>query len=79
MTEIRVDTITDTAGTGAPDFVDALQVAGVDMSAVNTFQYYSQDDSPEEIPHNGALWWKTNDAIALIYVNDAWYELVEAT
>ena len=76
MTEVGVDNITDAAGTGAPDFLEDIKLGGTAVASANTFQYFSQADEPEEgTIKDGALWWKSDDEITLLFVNDSWKEL----
>jgi len=74
MTQLKVDTITDAAGTAAPDLEDGLTVNGAALSTVNTAEYYSSGTEPSS-PKDGAIWWDTGNDKVMIYVNDAWYEV----
>ena len=74
MTQLKVDTITDAAGTAAPDLEDGLTINGAALSTVNTAEYYSSGTEPSS-PKNGAIWWDTANDKVMIYVNDAWYEI----
>lgn len=74
MTQLKVDTITDAAGTAAPDLADGLTVNGAALSTVNTAEYYSSGTEPSS-PKNGAIWWDTANDKVMIYVNDAWSEV----
>lgn len=74
MTQLKVDTITDAAGTAAPDLEDGLTINGAALSTVNTAEYYSSGTEPSS-PKDGAIWWDTTNEKVMIYVNDAWYEV----
>ena len=74
MTQLKVDTITDAAGTAAPDLEDGLTINGAALSTINTAEYYSSGTEPSS-PKDGAIWWDTANEKVMIYVNDAWYEV----
>lgn len=74
MTQLKVDTITDAAGTAAPDLEDGLTVNGSALSTVNTAEYYSSGSEPSS-PKDGAIWWDTGNDKVMIYVNDEWREV----
>jgi len=67
MTQIKVDTIADAAGTGAADFADGITVAGGALSALNTAEYYSSASEPTS-PKNGAIWWDTINEKVMVYI-----------
>ena len=67
MTEIRVDTIVDAAGTGAPDFSTAPTVGGVALGSLATSSFTSSGTAPSS-PSNGAVWWDTANSALMIYV-----------
>jgi len=71
MTEIRVDTIVDAAGTGAPNFTTAPTVGGVALGSLATSSFTSSGTAPSS-PSNGAVWWDTANSALMIYVNSAW-------
>ncbi len=71
---LKVDTITNVAGTGAPNATDGVTVGGAALSSVNQMEYTSSANPPDN-PANGAVWWSTGDEQMFLYVNDAWYEL----
>jgi hypothetical protein len=71
MTEIRVDTIVDAAGTGAPNFTTAPTVGGVALGSLATSSFTSSGTAPSS-PSNGAVWWDTTNSALMIYVNSAW-------
>ena len=74
MTQLKVDTITDAAGTAAPDLEDGLTVNGAALSTVNTAEYYSSGTEPSS-PKTGAIWWDTANDKVMIYVDDEWREV----
>jgi len=82
MTQIKVNTITDAAGTGAPDVTDGVTIAGTALSEVNLFQYYAQsvepysEDGATETPNDGAIWWDTTFSKIWIYVDGSFKEVV---
>jgi len=67
MTQIKVDTIADAAGTGATDFADGITIAGGALSALNTAEYYSSASEPTS-PKNGAIWWDTANETVMVYI-----------
>lgn len=71
MTEIRVDTIVDVAGTGAPDFSTAPTVGGVALGSLSTSSFTSSGTEPSS-PSDGAVWWDTTNSALMIYANSAW-------
>lgn len=74
MTQLKVDTITDAAGTAAPDLEDGLTIDGASLSTVNTAEYYSSGTEPSS-PKDGAIWWDTANDKVMIFVNDVWREV----
>ncbi len=71
MTTIKVNDITNIAGTGAPNFSDGIKYNGSALSALNTYEYTSSATEPSN-PNNGALWWDSANSKAKIYVNNSW-------
>lgn len=71
MPSLKVNQITNAAGTGAPDFEDGIRYAGSATSSLNTYQYTESASAPSS-PNNGALWWDTTNAVVKIYANNAW-------
>lgn len=71
MTEIRVDTIVDAAGTGAPNFTTAPTVGGAALGSLATSSFTSSASAPSS-PSNGAVWWDTTNSALMIYANSAW-------
>ena len=78
MTQLKVDTITDAAGTAAPDLEDGLTVNGAALSTVNTAEYYSSATEPSS-PKDGAIWWDTANDKVKIYVNDEFKQVTLGT
>lgn len=68
MTEVRVDNITDAAGTGKPDFEDGITYEGAALSALNTHEYSTSEPAS---PKNGSIWY--DSGTIKIYVNGDWY------
>ena len=71
MPSLKVNQITNAAGTGAPDFEDGIKYAGSATSSLNTYQYTESATEPSS-PNNGALWWDTTNSVVKIYANNAW-------
>ncbi len=78
MTEIRVDTIVDAAGTGAPDFSTAPTVGGVALGSLSTSSFTSSATEPSS-PSDGAVWWDTANSALMIYANSAWQTVTLGT
>jgi len=74
MTQIKVDNITNAAGTGSPDFSDGLTVAGSAISTLNTAEYYETGTEPVS-PKNGAIWKDTANDKLMIYVAGEFKEI----
>lgn len=74
MTQIKVDTVQNAAGTGNPDFADGLTYGGAATSTLNLCEYTSSGTEPSN-PKNGSLWYDTANSKTNIYVNDAWYDV----
>lgn len=71
MTTIKVNDITNVAGTGAPNFSDGIKYNGAALSTLNTYEYTSSATEPSN-PSNGALWWDSTNSLPKIYVNNSW-------
>jgi len=71
---LKVDTVTNVAGTGAPNATDGVTVGGAALSSVNQMEYASSAEPPSN-PANGSVWWSTGDEQMFLYVNDNWYEI----
>lgn len=74
MTQIKVNTITNAAGTGAPNFPDGITINGVALSSLNTMDYYEQGTEPTS-PKDGAVWYDTGTDALKVYLNDTWLEV----
>lgn len=74
---LKVDTVTNVAGTGAPNATDGVTVGGTALSSVTQMEYTSSANPPDN-PANGAVWWSTGDEQMFLYVNDAWYEIASS-
>lgn len=74
MTTIKVDTITNAAGTGAPNIPDGVTIAGTALASVAQMEYTSSATEPTS-PSDGALWWDSANELFKMYVNGAWYEV----
>lgn len=72
MTTLKVNSISNAAGTGRPDFSQGLTVAG--SATIETSEYYSSSSEPSN-PGNGAIWYDTTNSEAKVYTNDDWYTL----
>ena len=78
MTTIKVDTITNAAGSGAPNIPDGVTIGGVALASVNTLEYYAQGTEPAT-PKDGAIWWDTGNDKFFQYMNDVWIEVSYTT
>jgi len=74
MGKIKVDTVTNLAGSGAPNIPDGVTIDGVALASVNKQEHYAQSAEPSS-PANGAVWYDTDDDKAYVYVNSEFYEL----
>ena len=71
MSEIdRIITITDRAGTGAPNFTNGVNFAGSD-SGINPFTHTEGSTEPSS-PNNGDTWWDTDNTVYKVYMNNEW-------
>lgn len=78
MTTIKVNTITNAAGTGAPNIPDGVTIAGTSLASVNSMDYYSQASEPAT-PKDGAIWWDTGNSSFNLYLDGAWTEVEYTT
>ena len=78
MTTIKVDTVTDAAGTGSPNIPDGVTIAGTALASINSMDYTSSASEPAS-PKNGAVWWNTGNDKFSQYMNDAWVEVEYTT
>ena len=74
MSKIKVDTVTNVAGTGAPNIPDGITVGGVALASINVQEHYAQSAAPSS-PKDGAVWYDTDDDKAYVYINSDFYEL----
>lgn len=74
MTKIRVDTITNAAGTGAPNIPDGITIGGVALASINSLEYTESASEPAT-PKDGAIWWDTGNDKFFQYMNSAWVEV----
>ena len=74
MSKIKVDTVTNLAGTGAPNIPDGVTIGGVALASVNKQEHYAQSAAPTS-PADGAVWYDTDDDKAYVYINSEFYEL----
>lgn len=71
MTTLKVNTITDAAGTGAPDAPNGITLKGVTLANANTLEYTASGSAPSS-PKDGAIWWDTGTDELKTYINDTW-------
>jgi hypothetical protein len=74
MTTIKVNTITDAAGTGAPNIPDGILIKGSTLANANTLDYYAQGTEPSS-PKNAAVWYDTGTDQFKMYVGGSWVEV----
>ena len=74
MSKIKVDTVTNVAGSGAPNIPDGITIGGVALASVNTQEHYAQSTEPSS-PKDGAVWYDTDDDKDYVYINSEFYEL----
>jgi hypothetical protein len=75
MTEIKVDTVVDAAGTGKPNFSTGVTVNGAALSTLNLGQYTASSSEPSS-PKNGSIWWDTANEKIFIYIAGEWKETI---
>ena len=68
MSELKVDTIVNLAGTGKPNLPVSPTLGGAAISAANTYSYTSSGTEPSS-PKNGALWWDSSNNKVMVYIN----------
>lgn len=79
MTTIKVDTITNAAGSGAPNIPDGVTIGGTALASLtNTMDYTASATEPTS-PNNGAIWWDTGNDKLFQYMNGSWIEVVYTT
>ena len=59
MSELKVDTIVNLAGTGKPNLPVAPSLGGTALASANTYIYTSSGTEPSS-PKNGHLWWDSS-------------------
>jgi hypothetical protein len=75
MSELKVDTVVNLAGTGKPNFQNGFTVNGAATSTLNLNQYTASSSEPSN-PDNGALWWDTANEKTFIYAEGEWKETI---
>ena len=68
MSELKVDTIVNLAGTGKPNLPVSPTLGGAAISAANTYSYTSSATEPSS-PKNGAIWWDSANSKVMVYIN----------
>ena len=68
MSELKVDTIVNLAGTGKPNLPVSPTLEGAAISAANTYAYISSASEPSS-PKNGHLWWDSSNSKVMVYIN----------
>ena len=75
MTELKVDNITNLAGSGKPNLPVAPTVgSNAAISTLNTHSYTSSGTEPSS-PKNGALWWDSANDKVMVYINGEFKEI----
>ena len=75
MTELKVDTIVNLAGTGKPNFENGVTINSAAPSTLNLNEYTESSSEPSS-PSNGALWWDTANEKTFIYAEGEWKETI---
>ena len=75
MTELKVDTVVDLAGTGKPNFTTGITINTAALSTLNTGEYNASGTEPSS-PKNGSIWWDTTNEKIFIYINGEWKETI---
>jgi hypothetical protein len=75
MTDIKVDTVLDAAGTGKPNFSTGVTINGAALSTLNLGQYAASSSEPSS-PENGSIWWDTANEKIFIYIAGEWKETI---
>ena len=68
MSELKVDTIVNLAGTGKPNLPVAPTLGGTALASANTYIYTSSGTEPSS-PKNGHLWWDSSKEKVMLYIN----------
>ena len=75
MTELKVDNITNLAGSGKPNLpVQPTVGNNAAISTLNTHSYTSSATEPSS-PKNGALWWDSANDKVMVYINGEFKEI----
>jgi len=75
MTELKVDNITNLAGSGKPNLPVAPTVgSNAAISTLNTHSYTSSGTEPST-PKNGALWWDSANDKVFVYIDSEFKEI----
>ena len=75
MTELKVDNITNLAGSGKPNLpVQPTVGSNAAISTLNTHEYTSSSTEPSN-PKNGALWWDSGNDKVFVYINGEFKEI----
>tara|TARA_B100001142_G_scaffold107502_1_gene109378 strand:- start:2299 stop:3498 length:1200 start_codon:yes stop_codon:yes gene_type:complete len=75
MTELKVDNITNLAGSGKPNLPVAPTVgSNAAISTLNTHSYTSSGTEPST-PKNGALWWDSGNDKVFVYIDSEFKEI----
>ena len=75
MPELKVDNITNVAGSGKPNLPVAPTVgSNAAISTLNTHEYTSSGTEPSN-PKNGALWWDSTNEKVFVYINGEFKEI----
>tara|TARA_B100001057_G_C22775130_1_gene921275 strand:+ start:390 stop:1526 length:1137 start_codon:yes stop_codon:yes gene_type:complete len=67
MSELKVDTIVNLAGTGKPNLPVSPTLGGAALSSANTYSYTSSGTEPSS-PKNGAIWWDSSNNEVYLYI-----------
>lgn len=71
MTKLKVDYITNVAGTGAPNIPTSITIAGNTLSSINTMEQYVQNTTPSNTA-NAAIWFNSDTDAISIYLANSW-------
>ena len=74
MSELKVDTIVNLAGTGKPNLPVAPTLGGTALASANTYIYTSSGTEPSS-PKNGHLWWDSSKEKVMLYINGEFKEV----
>ena len=75
MTELKVDTVVDLAGTGKPNFSTGVTMNTAALSTLNLGQYTASGTAPSS-PENGSIWWDTTNEKIFLYIAGEWKETI---